>query len=326
MTDVTFSTLSVADTATAVWEFKKFHNTIFPNTAASREWLKWYIDLGRSIHGIGTRVYVARRDSDNAIVGSWCVEPKLFRNNDKINFVGRCFAVGIHPDMRRQNLFVRLSKFAIESEKNRGEYAAILGFPQLGRPVIAAHLKSGWQELSKIDMLSARPENHDFPLSMVRMHNFEEIDTNVEDVFEASKKSTMFIETPRYFRSRWLQHPDNSYIVLGTKETPHSTIVLKQYGSIMHVLSIRGRVHDATFLLGAASTLAYRHRCTEINAWGHANDLYRPALMKSGFTENSSESPSIQMMHVNLKPDHFHGIGTETLGSCVLHQGIEEIY
>lgn len=319
MTEIAFELLDTHNHSN-LEAFTKFHNTIFPNTQASQEWIEWYSAAGKEHHGIDTRVYVARRLEDNLIVGSWCIEPKKFCDGKKNILVGRCFSVGIHPDVRRQNLFVRLSKHAIESERRFKNFKAILGFPQVGRPVIPAHIKSGWRELDVIPMLGKKPENYKISLSNVVRHWIDD-----ENVAPWKTGVRSFVESSDYLRRRWLEHPDNDYIVLASKKFPHSTVVLKHYGSVMHVLSIRGGKKAALLLLKAASTLAYRHNCSELNAWCASRELYRDVLEETGFAENVSQSPGIQVMCVDLTDDYQLNIGKD-LDNCAIHQGIEEIY
>ncbi len=316
MTEFVFETLDMHNHA-HVEEFTKFHNIIFPNTHASQEWIEWYAKFGDIYHDINTRVYVARRVDDNVIVGSWCVEPKRFHDGKTTVKIGRCFSVGIHPDVRRQNLFVRLSNHAIESERQHKNYKTIIGFPQVGRPIIPAHIKSGWRELEVIPVLGKKPENFELSLSHVIKNWIDEVNVAPWKVGVNS-----IVESSHYLQRRWLEHPDNDYIVLATKEFPHSFIVLKHYGSIMHVLSIRGGKTGACLLLKAASTLAFRHNCSELNAWCASRELYRDVLEETGFAENVSQSPNIQVMCVDLTDDYRLNIEQD----CVFHQGTEEAY
>ena len=310
MTNVRFETWNL-NNVNDLKSFTKFHNTIFPNTQASKEWIEWYSRHGMMFHDIPTRAYVAIRESDDQLVGTWCVEPKTFSTPTKDVLVGRCFSVGIHPDMRRQNLFVKLSTHAIQTEKNLGQFKHILGFPWVGRPVIAAHVKSGWRTLLTIPVLGAIPYNEHISMQSSRCitSNPTKLPTYVSS----------FIETDEYIHRRWLQHPDNTYIVLTSK---NARIVLKHYNTMMHVLSIAGDEDNVTTLLRSARTLAFRHNCTELNVWCAAGEFYRNSLQKTGFAHGLSKTPDTLMMCVDLTNETLD----DSIKICALHQGIEEIY
>jgi GNAT superfamily N-acetyltransferase len=312
MTEIRFETWNLDDSS-YIEKFKQFHNTIFPNTRASKEWLEWYANFGFLDHEIHTRAHVAIRESDDQIVGTWCVEPKIFSTSEKNIKVGRCFSVGIHPELRRQNLFVRMSKYAIQTEKNIGQYEHILGFPQEGRPVIDAHLKSGWKKLHLITMLGAKPEITNSSLRESRQV-LKDLSTSYEQLSVGK-----FVENDSYFTRRWSEHPENNYIILSTKS---SRIVLKHYSSIMHVLSMQGEETNVTFLLNAARTLAFRHKCEELNAWCADGERYKKSLEDANFLPNVSKMSNIELMCVDLQEKTLE----DSIKRCIFHQGIEEIY
>lgn len=288
-------------------QLHQLHNTLFSTTCANEEWMKWCFN-----HNV--RAYGAY-DNDR-LIGLWCVERKKLVKDNKIIDVGRCFSVGVDPDYRRLNIFTDLSKFAISSEKEIGEFEYILGFPQKGRPVVQAHLNAGWEFVQEIDVLTITPTKY----KNVPFHSVNQVD-NFYDVFSASRKvEGSFFNSPRDLNHRWIKHPNNRYII-ASRYTPRlecndSFIVLKQYSNKMHVLDIHQRNTDDLVLLKAAHDLALRHACEQITIWCAKNDVYRSMLTQFGFVEGNE---SIDMLAVNVT-------NNETLNfeSCHWSNGSEE--
>lgn len=295
--------------ATQMRKFAEFHNSVFPAMNASFSWFEWYMHSGANYHDIDTLVYAAM--SDGKIVGTWCVEPKeLYCNDFSKIAVGRCFAVAIAPEFRRQGLFVELSKFAIERERQRGEFQHILGFPQKGRPVIDAHLKSGWERIQEIDCHSITTSHLVKPVSLAaidsRIVTFAMFDNPLED--RAMRRLGSFYDSPWYKDERFLSHTEHTYTCL---KTDNSYVVLKQYGTTMHVLDIQEhnqRPSTIEELLVASVTLAKKHACNHVTIWGAQNDpLVTNVLASDSFRSHWSEQPttvlepaSIDMLAVRI--------------------------
>lgn len=293
-------------------ELKEFHNLLFKNTDASLEWFTWYIDL---IGAMGTRVYSVK-DSDT-LIGTWCVEPKQLRvAPGRVVNVGRCFAVGIHPDYRRQNLFVDLSKFAIHQEQTAfREYDYILGFPQVGRPVIDAHLKSGWEPVQEIEMQSWKP---------VRTQAQPALFAQLNDIQDFSTLDTphdyvgCFVENGTYRNVRWLGHPESRYITLAHGG---GHIVLKPYGANCHVLDLAGNATEVQILLEMAKTLTYRHRWNELTIWNAVNERHRKVIEACGFVPGATCGTSVVLLAVKI-----NALQPLVLGETHFQMGSEEIY
>lgn len=287
--------------------FKELHNILFKTTNVSLEWISWYMELTKS-----SRVYGAF--SGNFLVGIWCVEPKTILEYEKSNLetkkVGRCYSVGVHPSFQRRGIFVNLSKFAIQKEKNIGEYSHILGFPQVGRTVIEGHLKAGWDEIQEIDIMSFVPNVVDDLASL------SAINRNPE--FSSSSSFGNFLCDKEYKQKRWLQHPDHSYICLGYGA---GYIVLKPYGNSCHVLDIEGTNEDVTILLETAKTLSKRHGWKELNMWCATNSRIRSSVKSCGFSVGSERGKSIKLLAVRITSDR-----PLVLNECNFQMGVEEPY
>ncbi len=297
------------DVSLARAKVKRIHNQLFPGMSASTDWFRWYpyIDA-HFFDDEPTRFYVAYKEND--IVGLWCVEPKKLMVSGKEIPVGRCFAVGIHADQRRQGLFTDLSRYAIEEERKRGAYEYVLGFPQIGKPVVDAHLKAGWERVQEIN-------THVFPTTKVTQ--FAETST----LYSARKISDFsplrhamiyengFSETPTYKNDRWLNHPENVYTCL--RKDDSAFIVLKQHGEKMHVLDITNRSmlngSSTESLLLCALTFARKHGCQTMSMWCADNDPLIDVIAvlnkKLGFRDLGSwswidRSVSIDMLSVRI--------------------------
>ncbi len=295
----------------------KLHNEIFKNTDASYEWFDWYLNLATySGTGLKTRVYGAFHGKE--LVGMWCVEPKKLNNNGMTTInVGRAFATGIHEAHRGGGLFTDLSKFAIQSECERRQYAWIFGFPQEGRAVIGAHLKSGWRKVQNIEARGYVPSKQSWnvPLSSVRVNAWDTVRHSRPYLFS-------FDETPEYKRMRWHRHPEHVYTTLMSKD---STLTLKAYGSVWHILDLQGDREDVADLIRAAQSLAYRHKATEMTIWCAQNEYhYGQIIDVCGFDRKAVGTPSIELLAVPIA-------ATETekaLNHVTSHfqMGVEEIY
>lgn len=299
------------DTNNSLLEFKEFHNLLFKNTDVTYEWLEWYIRRIPLSHRIPTRIYTLR--DQGRLVGSWCVEPKDLRLNGENVKVGRCFSVGIHPDYRRRNLFVELSKFAIESERELRQYEYILGFPQVGRPVVEAHLKSGWERVQIIDAYGKIPSKD--CLTSLRYSGF----VDSLDHWDSPKQlEGAFDESGQYLDLRWIKHPDLHYMCM-----MHSNahIVAKIYGSTCHILAMRGETEHVAVLLDSLNTLAYRHRWTEITTWSAANSTYVDVIKNKGYDLNPKGALSVELLAARIKASN-----PLELKVCNFQMGSEEGY
>lgn len=283
-------------------EFKDLHNVLFKNTAVSLEWIDWYWDLALDV-----RVYGAY--SGSSLIGIWCVEPRELRRNGKIEKVGRCFSVGVHPAFQRRGIFVALSKFAIQQEKKIGEYSYILGFPQVGRSVIDGHLKAGWEFIQDIDILSFKPNVVDETSSLTKtkkIYGFKPVSTDG------------FVVDQTYKWARWLLHPDHHYICLNHGS---ADIVIKPYADSCHVLDLEGQLEDVGNLLDVSKTLAKRHGWKEINLWCASNNRLKEIVKACGFTTGSDRASSIKLLAVKIS-----SVEPLSFSECNFQMGVEEMY
>lgn len=293
----------------------RLHNVLFRGTDASLEWVRWYMRMGQATHpGLSTRAYGAFDGDD--LIGMWCVEPRTFDagRSDRA-LVGRCFAVGIHPDYQRRGLFVELSLGAIQHERRLGEYRYVLGIPQVGRPVIEAHLKSGWERVQDIDMLAWPVSRPDRPRSLREARPLR----YVSDAGPTTPRSGDFIDEMTYGDARWSLHPDNAYVRLGW--SPGSYVVAKQYGEAFHVLRMQGHASSVEGLLTGVKTLAYRHRAKEVNLWCASNDWDRSEVESLDFATGARFGSSVSLLAVRIRADR-----PLELDSCHLQMGSDESY
>ena len=292
-------------------KFKDLHNTLFRNTAISHEWWNWYREIEIFDRSFFTRVYGAF-DGDR-LIGIWCVEPKSMLINGENTRVGRCFSVGVHPDYQRKGIFVKLSTYAIEKEREKRQYEYILGFPEAGRSVIGGHIKSGWHRVQIIQMMSIKSERIVPSVSL----------GSVERVVDFNQLSAIphldgdFITSAGYRNRKWLNHPDNLYICLSKKS---SFIVAKVYKDFCHILDIGGDNENTRLLIEAIKTLSFRHRWREINVWCASNNPRLSVFKSAGFTDGSDCGSSVEFLavRINAKEDL-------SLNSCCFHMGIEEV-
>jgi GNAT superfamily N-acetyltransferase len=295
--------------------YRKLHNSLFPNAAISNTWLDWYHrDLAIANGRYSTRTYGAF--VDGALVGIWSVEPRRFVTEAKdIVDIGRCFAVGIHPDYRRHGLFVELSKYAIDQERILGRYEYILGFPQAGRAVVGGHFKAGWdlvQEIAPhhIDLSSMDGNTPKSQLQTVG--RFDALDLT------ASPPGSFGVCSD-YLQSRWIKHPDNCYFCFSYED---SYIVLKPYGSVCHIVDLYGRPRGVQVLLNAAKTLCRRHRFQELNMWCADNELYRPEVIGAGLSQGSSVVAPVLLIAVGIRST----VPLTLASGCHFQMGVEESY
>lgn len=286
------------------FKLQQFHNLLFKNTDASLEWFEWYLNrIGLLMDpDIEPRVYCAH--DGETLVGIWCVEPKDFSSGGATIKIGRCFSVGTHPDYRRQGLFDDLSRFAIESERQIGDYEYILGFPQIGKPVIEAHLKAGWENVQRIEMYGFKPTKRarKTTLSSVMKIDGEGFNSMGYDwrIWNGTDDPTVsgFLNSADYVDLRWLRHPDHHYVCLATHDA--SYIVVKPYGSTGHILDIGGTHGGVKYLLESVQTLAYRHRWDELTIWCADNEHFSDAIRETGFSPGADHGLSVELLAVKI--------------------------
>jgi hypothetical protein len=295
--------------------YQELHNDLFRNANVNNEWIQWYHNrIGLLEKGFsGTRTYAAY--NNDRLIGIWSVEPKLFCT-DNGNYIktGRCFAVGIHSDYRRCGLFVSLSKFAIEQERNRAEFEYILGFPQFGRSVIGGHLKAGWDNVQEIGIYSVDLTDKDglyYRSAINDVSNFSEVESpkGINGSFE---------ESSEYRNIRWLQHPFLHYMCFKHK---NAYIVLKPYSNFCHILDIKGNMESVLILLEASKSIAKRHGWIELNLWCANNELYRNQILNAGFVEGANYGSAISMIAVCINAQK-----PLQMENCHIQMGVEEGY
>lgn len=293
-------------------KYKELHNSLFKGAAASKVWMNWYHkDIPHSLN-IDTITYAVF--DDDILIGIWSVEPKLmFVNGDTIK-VGRCFAVGIHESYRRLGLFVSLSKFAIDSERLRGEFEYIIGFPQKGRSVIGGHLKAGWEFVQEIAIYSVSKLENDINFSFSNVEII--LDFNLIDL--PVTKNGSLIETMEYRNTRWLKHPDLYYICLKYR---NSFLILKTYANFCHIVDFNGEKEDIVYLLNTAKVLGYRHGWAEINIWCAENEIFISEIKDAGFNEGANFGLPISMIAVKI-----NAAEPLLLKTCHIQMGVEEGY
>jgi GNAT superfamily N-acetyltransferase len=310
----TFQFSLISSHGTELDKYKELHNIFFKGAAVSIDWINWYHNEIGSINGAysGTRTYGAF--DEDRLIGIWSVEPKTLKVKDDEDIkVGRCFAVGIHPDYRRRGLFVQLSEYAIKQERERGEYEYILGYPQVGRTVIGGHLKAGWEVVQDIQIYSSEPSvGSVYPRSMAKViYDFNAI--KFPDKLHGS-----YNENADYRNLRWLQHPDLQYTCLNHGD---AYIVLKPYSNFCHILDIKGSEKNVYTLLEISKTLAKRHGWTELNVWCADNEIYKKQILDAGFKCGANHGLAITMIAVRIKAK-----GPLVLNDCHIPMGVEEGY
>lgn len=294
-------------------KYKALHNELFKGAATSSEWIEWYHkQIGElKSWSKGTRTWGVFDKGE--LIGIWSVEPKEFRAFKIILQVGRCFAVGIHPNYRRHGLFVNLSKFAIEQEKLLGEYEYILGFPQVGRTVIGGHFKAGWEEVLTINIFSRKNEPRIFGHSRKKanfINNYQGLilESNCDGI----------VENYNYNNLRWIKHPDHQYLTYSYED---ATIVLKSYGNFCHILDITGSIENVNYLLDLSKSLAIKHGWLEMNVWCANKEIYKEAFIASGFSEGAEFGLSVSLIAVRINANK-----SLKIDYCSIQMGIEEGY
>lgn len=296
-------------------QYIKLHRELFRSAGIDNTWVEWYHKrIPDSDARLGkTRTYGLF--DGQRLIGIWSVEPKVMLNSrrERIN-VGRCFAVGVSSDYRRMGLFVSLSRFAIESERQKGELAYILGFPQTGRSVIGGHLKAGWEEIELVDIYSFNLNALDetfFRSDVQPITDFTRLET-------AYYPATCFNEPAEYRNTRFLYHPKLQYMMFGYGD---AHIVLKNYSTFCHILEMSGSPVYLKRLIEAAKSIAKRHGLTEINVWNTPKALYHQTLIECGFQSGAGHGLPITVIAVGINATEKMTIDTYNWG-----MGVEEGY
>lgn len=275
-------------------DYKKIHRELFKSAAIDSNWIEWYHKkISESDLRLGsTRTYGLYDDS--RLIGIWSVEPKVLRNNtSELIKVGRCFAVGISTDYRRMGLFVSLSKYAIECERERGEFEYIIGFPQTGRSVIGGHLKSGWEEIAFNDIYSIDLSCADgsfYRKDVNTVVDFSKIDTPLSTI-------NSFDEPASYRNSRFLMHPQLQYTIY-TYGDAH--VILKPYSTFCHILEMKGSKENVIRLIEVSKSVCKRHGLEELNVWNNQDAFYNDTLISCGFSSGAQHGLPITIIAVKI--------------------------
>ncbi|MGL5257097.1 MAG: GNAT family N-acetyltransferase [Proteocatella sp.] len=294
-------------------EYIRFHNELFKSAGLDEVWIDWY---HKQIPLSDERLSESRTYGlfdGNKLIGIWSVEPKIMFLRDRYIKVGRCFAVGVSEEYRRMGLFVKVSQYAIESEKKRGEFEYILGFPQTGRTVIGGHLKAGWEEIKYSEIKSV-------DLTQTDGLFFR---NDVNQIFDFPKKNMQlgvvaFDETELYRNTRFLNHPKLQYMMFNYKD---AYIILKTYSSFCHILELNGVFENVQILLEAAKSIAKRHGLSELNIWAGNGFKYDDILNKAGFKSGAQHGLPITMIAVKINATESLVIDEYNFG-----MGVEEGY
>lgn len=297
-------------------QYKYIHKSLFKTADIDDKWINWY---HRDIVECDTRLSQSRTYGlfdHNKLIGIWSVEPKILKlDSGELIKVGRCFAVGVSEDYRRMGLFVSLSKFAIESERDKGEFEYILGFPQTGRSVIGGHLKAGWSEVSNVDIYSHDMANITHECTKSDLNSIITFSTISTD---SSKAIMSFDEQSDYRDVRYKKHPRLHYLTYSYKD---AYIVIKSYSNFYHILDIRGSKENTLFLLKAILSIAKRHGIAELNIWCNEKYEFKDVLVEANFKNGATHGLPITIIAVQINANKPLVIGGFNFG-----MGVEEGY
>lgn len=292
MTDFIYKLID--PTGSDLEDYKKIHSELFKSALIDDSWINWY---HKRIPNSDSRLSFTRTYGlfdGRRLIGIWSVEPKILRDsNDNLIHVGRCFAVGISSDYRRMGLFVTLSEFAIESERERAEYDYILGFPQTGRSVIGGHFKAGWDEIALVDIYSIDLSINDG----VCFRDAVKVITDFSSQETPQSSINSFDEPSEYRNVRFLRHPKLQYIMYSYED---AHVVLKPYSTFCHVLEIQGSRSNVKHLLEVCKSICKRHGLLELNVWNNSNALNNDLLVESGFSIGAEHGLPITIIAVNI--------------------------
>jgi hypothetical protein len=316
MTMTNFIYKLIDPTGVDLEEYKKIHGELFKSAMIDDVWIDWY---HKKVPTSDPRLSFTRTYGlfdGKRLIGIWSVEPKKLKDstNNLIN-VGRCFAVGISSDYRRMGLFVTLSEFAIKSERERGEYDYIIGFPQTGRSVIGGHLKAGWEEIEDIAIYSIDLTSNDG----IYHRNDVKVVTDFSNVPYCENKSITFDEFSEYRNIRFLKHPKLQYMMYSFGD---AHIVLKPYSTFCHILEIRGSETNVKVLLEASKSICKRHGFLELNIWNNSNALFNKRLLDAGFSEGAVHGLPITIIAVKINAKEQFSINNQ----FNFGMGVEEGY
>lgn len=296
-------------------QYKILHKELFPSAGIDDVWLEWYHEkIPNSDNRLSkTRTYGLF--DDKRLIGIWSVESKILKNsNNALIKVGRCFAVGVSSDYRRMGLFVLLSQYAINQEKEKGEFEYILGFPQTGRSVIGGHLKAGWEEVKFVDIYSVNLCAIDGKYFRNDINNITDFST----ILTNQSTENSFDEPALYRNIRFLEHPKLQYLNYSYGD---AYIVLKNYSTFCHILEMRGSNIYLRRLIEVAKSVAKRHGLEEINVWNNSDAKSHKALIDCGFSKGAEHGLPITIIAVRIKAREKIEINNYNFG-----MGVEEGY
>lgn len=254
------------------------HNDLFKSANIDRDWMDWYHVRLPSVRKSINKTRTFGVLDGNRLIGIWSVEEIILSDTNKSYRVGRCFAVGIHSDYRRQGLFVSLSTYALGELKKSKEFEFLVGFPQKGRSVTGGHLKAGWELFGEIQLMSKKIET------------YPHIGVNIGNVNNSLERVT----SDSYLKARFLEHPYCNYSYFSYGD---GLVILKGYADFVQIVYSHGNPKELEMLNLAMQRLAYRHGQKEILTWSNPLSLEHSNISKLGFATGSDNNVSVDIIH-----------------------------
>lgn len=259
-------------------EYLELFHSCFPNAQYNYKRYNWFnfCPTGNNrIYGIFNK--------EDKIIGALSALPiNIFLNKNLVNGVLLNGGM-IHQNYRGKNLFIKLEKYLIKTEKELGTLI-FLGAPN--KNIFRSHLKVGLRVFANLDFIA----KFRFSKKRKKCKQIQIFDDSFNELQnEIAKRSNFILNKDNDFLNwRYFQNPDNKYFVYASfvDNKPVGWIVIKQFNDCgylkTHILDVSALDFNVfKNLINQAECLAIgRH---ELNAWQIDNSMYFNWFKKLGF-------------------------------------------
>lgn len=233
---------------------------------------------------------------DNEIAAGYCLLPFKAMIENKETTALLCNNVFVSPKHQGKQLFVKLSKLALDDVYKRLGYEFAYGIPN--PQALPGHKRVGWKIKDEIDFLVKKRE---FGNSSTKEVWFGEdlSDNQIKDIENCSRESSLdksfsIIKTKDFIEWRYLSKPGTQYsfclIYEHSKLKAYSVFKVFREDGVLDIVDFDAADSDSAIKLINTinqSPLNFKH----IQIWG--SNKYRDCFIESGFNVADKKSSLI---------------------------------
>lgn len=254
-----------------------FLNFLFQHKNYDEKWFGWVRD-----QEYYKRNYYIAINEYNKIIGIYGLSPVKFKIKENFFWGSHSCNVGIHPDFWGSNLFLELSLFSFQNDREKGRAFAFCS-PRRAL-AIRAHKKIGWKELGLLSFFEKKKINK-FDVKKFRV--FDKFDKKLGDIQNKFFKNFDFCVLKDSNYINW-RYEGKSYEFFTDFES--SFFILKKYEKRVHIIELFFKEEK-----GLKEIIDFSLKNLEesfiLNTWAFKGSWLEMALKKLDFIENGEVCP-----------------------------------